>query len=49
MGSSPIDRCFDQMMDSTAGPDFEAGLVDLKAPAERRRAGPPPQHAAAHA
>jgi uncharacterized protein YndB with AHSA1/START domain len=35
MGSSPINRYFGLMMDRLVGPDFEAGLVNLKAAAER--------------
>jgi hypothetical protein len=35
MGSSPINRYFGLMMDSMVGPDFDAGLRNLKALAER--------------
>ena len=35
MGGNPINRYFGVMMDSMVGPDFEAGLNNLKAAAER--------------
>jgi uncharacterized protein YndB with AHSA1/START domain len=35
VGSSPINRYFAQAMDRLVGPDFEAGLKNLKAIAER--------------
>ncbi len=35
MGGNPINRYFGAMMDSLVGPDFEAGLNNLKAAAER--------------
>jgi uncharacterized protein YndB with AHSA1/START domain len=35
MGGSPVNRYFGLMMDRMVGPDFEAGLVNLKAMAER--------------
>jgi uncharacterized protein YndB with AHSA1/START domain len=35
MGGNPINRYFGVMMDSLVGPDFEAGLNNLKAAAER--------------
>ncbi len=35
MGSSPVNRYFGLMMDSLVGPDFEGGLKNLKALAER--------------
>ena len=35
VGRSPINRYFALMMDSMVGPDFEAGLKNLKALAER--------------
>jgi uncharacterized protein YndB with AHSA1/START domain len=35
MGSNPINRYFGLVMDSLVGPDFEAGLKNLKAAAER--------------
>ena len=35
MGGSPINRYFGLMMDSMVGPDFEAGLANLKTIAER--------------
>ncbi|HTN49809.1 MAG TPA: SRPBCC family protein [Burkholderiaceae bacterium] len=35
MGSNPLNRYFGLMMDSMVGPDFDAGLKNLKALAER--------------
>ena len=35
MGGNPINRYFGVMMDSMVGPDFEAGLNNLKTAAER--------------
>ena len=35
MGTNPVNRYFGLMMDSMVGPDFEAGLKNLKALAER--------------
>ena len=35
MGANPVNRYFGLMMDSMVGPDFEAGLKNLKALAER--------------
>ena len=35
MGASPVNRYFGLMMDSMVGPDFEGGLKNLKALAER--------------
>jgi uncharacterized protein YndB with AHSA1/START domain len=36
MGNNPLNRYFGLMMDSMVGPDFEAGLANLKSLAERR-------------
>jgi uncharacterized protein YndB with AHSA1/START domain len=35
MGGNPVNRYFGLMMDRMVGPDFEAGLANLKAAAER--------------
>lgn len=35
MGTNPIDRYFGLLMDRMVGPDFEAGLANLKSLAER--------------
>ena len=35
MGSNPVNRYFGLVMDRMIGPDFEAGLANLKAAAER--------------
>ncbi len=35
MGANPVNRYFGLMMDRMVGPDFEAGLKNLKALAER--------------
>jgi hypothetical protein len=34
MGGNPVNRYFGVMMDRLVGPDFEAGLANLKALAE---------------
>jgi hypothetical protein len=35
MGGNPVNRYFGVMMDRLVGPDFEAGLANLKALAEK--------------
>jgi hypothetical protein len=35
MGASPVNRWFGLFMDRLVGPDFEAGLVNLKRLAEQ--------------
>jgi carbon monoxide dehydrogenase subunit G len=35
MGGNPVNRYFGLLMDRMVGPDFEAGLANLKAAAER--------------